>query len=129
VGDHDRDGLADLSWTNLNTGELEIWFSNADSITAVAVAPTFGSATAGSASVVSGIQGSDDSVYRRRLCNGDFNGDDTVDWMDSNLVRGCYGSAATGACESVDMTSDGVVDEDDLDYFTAALARGDGCIQ
>ena len=130
VGDHDRDGLADLAWSNLLTGALEIWFSNGASITSVDVSSNLGgTASVGSATVVSGTSGSDDSVYRRALCNGDFNYDGLVDWLDASLLTECLGTKALGSCAQMDMNSDRRVDENDVLQFNVVLQTGTACVQ
>ena len=71
--------------------------------------------------VVSGLEGSDDSEFRERLCNADFNDDGLVNGLDFATVHRCYGSEGTGACQQGDMDSDGVVGSIDFELFQGAF--------
>jgi hypothetical protein len=130
VGDYDADGLSDLAWSDAISGEMEIWFSDGDAVTQVPVSSADGTiSTSRSATLVTGTEGSDDLVYRQRLCDGDFNGDGVVNFVDSTTLSGCIDQPATGVCEPADMDSDGVVSEQDVKRFQKSMERGVACAQ
>lgn len=118
VGDYDADGRADLVWFDPASGGVEIWFSDGASVTREAL--TLGAA---GTTVVSGSDGSDDSEFLTRLCDGDFNGDGATGAPDLPYLQACFGQPAEGACAETDMNSDGAVGAPDYTLFQMAFGK------
>jgi len=114
-GDYDADGNADLVWTNEATGEVSIWFTTPPTIASenvAGVSPTRG------LRVVSGSEGADDGEFLRKLCNGDFNGDGTINIQDFGRLRRCVDRPANGSCADVDIDGDAFVDANDFNIWS-----------
>lgn len=114
-GDYDADGNDDLLWWNPDTGQITVWFTTPPTIVAEDVS---GASFAAGEIVVSGVERGDDSIFRRKLCSGDLNGDGVVGTPDFGLFAGCLGQAGSGSCEAADLDSDGIVDEADFALLT-----------
>lgn len=116
VGDFDADARADLVWSD-PAGGIEIWFSDGAGVTRETVA-------GGSAGAVAllGEEGSDDTEFRARLCDADFDGDLDVDAHDYPHFAQCFGAPGSGDCSQADMDGDGLVGVSDFRIFKSLFA-------
>jgi hypothetical protein len=102
-GDFDGNGREDIAWSDAMHGVVTLWLSTSGAPTATVLShplPAGGQ-------VVSGSTASDDSVFRKRFCSGDVDGDGAVTSTDFKIFRKCLNKARTAACDMADMDSDG----------------------
>lgn len=68
------------------------------------------------------------SIPEATLLIGDINGDNTIDILDYNTLRNCFGKGASSStqCSNSDLNDDGTVDEIDYNGFIRALAVQQG---
>lgn len=57
-------------------------------------------------------------------CNGDFDGDGDVDYVDIDMFIDCWGQPAVGGCAAADLNCDGFIDDEDLNILCCQVDAG-----
>jgi hypothetical protein len=104
AGDFDGDGREDVAWSNASGEMTTLWLGLSTGNPTIV-----NRALPSGAAVVSGSAASDDTMFRKRFCSGDINGNGLVNSNDFRKFMQCVGKQRTNACNMADMDSDGTI--------------------